>query len=128
MTKWVFLWRILSLIWAALIIVAALIHFRHIDNSPWSSLPYADKYAHFLLYSVFSFLTFLGFQNSFKKLWKLTAVTIAYAISIEFIHLIIPYRTFELFDIVANGFGTIIGILAFYIMKNLLAKPLFLKN
>lgn len=52
-----------------------------------------------------------------EKWWKNIIYGLAFGIFIEIIQYFIPYRSFELFDIIADGVGLILGVLLVEIMR-----------
>lgn len=83
------------------------------------SLLAPDKLGHFVAYSVFSWLVLLGFhfRNSLTKRSALLAVLIvtSYGVGMEFAQwAFFPNRFFEVWDMVANTIGAVLGYIAFY--------------
>ena len=68
----------------------------------------------FLLISVLGFLTF----NQIKQTKILIIYLILLSITLEFLHLIIPERTFQWSDI----FGNLIGVVVVILIRNLINK------
>ena len=63
----------------------------------------------------FLFLSTIGVL-SFKNLRKITIYLISISIILEFLHLIIPQRTFEIADLFGNIIGLLISFLIFKII------------
>ena len=68
----------------------------------------------FVLVSVMGFLTFA--KNNQTKI--LTIYLVLLSVVLEFLHLIIPHRTFQWSDI----FGNLMGVLVVILIKNLINK------
>ncbi len=77
-----------------------------------------DKIIHFL---AFLFVTILALVAYFPlSLWKIARVivyVVLFGVTIEIIQLVIPYRTFNPLDIVANLFGVLFGALMWLVIK-----------
>ena len=74
----------------------------------------------FILVSIIGFFTFLK-MNQVKNL---TIYLILSSIVLEFLHIIIPQRTFQWEDL----FGNLIGVLVVILIRNLINKYGFLKK
>ena len=85
------------------------------DNTILENL---DHLCVFFVFGVLANLTNerLMFLNFYTK------ITISISILIEFIHLILPYRGFELIDFAFNIIGCLFGIISFYYIRKLLWK------
>lgn len=69
-----------------------------------------DKLAHV---AIFGALTYFGARAYGEKIILLAALLVTYAVSIEFLQkALFPYRSFEIYDIVAGLIGIV--IMAFY--------------
>tara|TARA_Y100001935_G_scaffold205181_1_gene174054 strand:- start:1433 stop:1828 length:396 start_codon:yes stop_codon:yes gene_type:complete len=78
---------------------------------------------HFLVFFLLSFIGFLSFKES-SQIKKLTIYLIFLSIFIEFSHLVIQYRSFEISDIIGNLFGVLVVIF----IHNLINKHDFFKK
>ena len=93
------------------------------QTSLWEDLLSFDKVVHFFIFSVLVFLMIIGLskQYSFLVLRK-NAVSISlgvgilYGLLIELIQYLIPGRSFEITDILANTLGCFIGLGAFHLI------------
>jgi hypothetical protein len=78
--------------------------------------PGRDKLIHFGLFAILGFFYIVPrFKNGApfrisKDNWD-TYILLFFSVSIEFLHSLITYRSFELMDSLANGFGLISGII-----------------
>jgi glycopeptide antibiotics resistance protein len=78
-----------------------------------------DYISHFVLFNPWVSIVYLNFgkESAFLKFDSYTLFSLlAFAIFSEFIQYYLPYRTFNINDLLANVFGVLLGIL--------LAKPL----
>ena len=104
-----------ALIWTIVIAFLCLVSFSHI---PKVGLSNSDKYAHFTFYFVFSGLWFLYFsyrKDNFSKVKRFLVVfflSLFYGIAIEMMqYLFTETRKADVFDVLANAFGSVIGLL-----------------
>ena len=70
-------------------------------------------------------LTLLGFFKSFSK--RNISFLFFLTLSIEILHLILPYRSFELEDYLGNISGFFLAFLMFYLIRFLINKFTFTK-
>lgn len=100
--------------WLWLVLIVYLM-IRPSDGLPIIDIPGFDKLVHFVLFSTLGFLYFAQQtpRKAVLKRYKKNPnfyLLILFSISIEFIHLYIDYRSFELLDILTNGLGLLFGI------------------
>jgi VanZ family protein len=77
------------------------------------TIPFFDKIVHIVLFAILSWLALNAFGSS-RKLWntKIVGAICLYGILIEFVQLyFIPFRSFEIVDIVADTIGALLGLL-----------------
>ncbi|MFO8018883.1 MAG: VanZ family protein [Promethearchaeia archaeon] len=74
---------------------------------------------HIAEYAVFSFLLAFGLSSKLEY-YKITIIGILYAFSDEVHQYFVPTRFFDIFDILADGIGVVIGILGYLIFLMLL--------
>lgn len=106
-----------AILWALLILVLTL--------TPSSSLPSStlfsyDKLGHVVIFLVLSYLFVSGLNENNPDKLKFNillgiVITVIYGACIEISQSIIPERGMELYDLVANCSGSILGISMFYI-------------
>ena len=96
-----------------------------ISEIPRVDFPISDKLIHLLthwgLIFIWLWYLFLSDKNhiSIKIVFVVLFIYLLYGIIIEALqHWLTTTRTFDLFDIIANGIGSIIGLLSFWIVKN----------
>jgi len=70
-------------------------------------LPYMDKIIHFLAFFILSVATLYAFQVT--RIFHCVILIICFGICIEVIQFFIPYRSFEILDIIADIIGALIG-------------------
>tara|TARA_A100001015_G_C14885037_1_gene670033 strand:- start:734 stop:1129 length:396 start_codon:yes stop_codon:yes gene_type:complete len=78
---------------------------------------------HFYAFFLFSIISFLSFIKK-DQIKILTIYLILLSMVLEFLHLIIPERTFQWSDI----FGNLIGVVVVILIKNLINKYGFFKK
>ena len=84
-----------------------------------------DKVVHILMYATFAFLCLWGYRKQFidngtgyrkRAIWLAVIISIAYGGLTEIIQeTLVPGRTGDWFDFLADGIGTGIGALVFYL-------------
>ena len=82
----------------------------------------SDLAGHFLLFGAMAFGT-VGFSRRPGQLACLALATIALGTALEFAQDLVPYRTFELIDAVANGVGALAGYAAALLVLYFLIRP-----
>lgn len=114
--------RILTILWTLLIFILCFIPGREF---PDVQIPMADKWVHFVLFGVFSFL-WLCSAPSVKMPWLLLAFvagTILGWVVEECQGLLVSLgRSKSLQDILADAIGCAIGVLLFWWLAHLAAK------
>jgi hypothetical protein len=84
--------------------------------------PGRDLLAHFLLFGAMAFAT-LAFSRRPRQLGCLAIVTLVGATALEFAQRLVPYRTFDPLDGVANGTGALAGYLAALVVLHYVIRP-----
>tara|TARA_B100001057_G_C22729379_1_gene903101 strand:+ start:353 stop:733 length:381 start_codon:yes stop_codon:yes gene_type:complete len=111
-----------SFIWFLIILGGSLL--------PASNLPgiaVSDKFIHVLFYAIFSFFLFLlshnemlGLYTTSRKWFFVFLIVTLLGAGIEWIqYALIPERSGEWFDILANSFGLMIILFTTYLLKRL---------
>ena len=96
------------------ILFTSIMSFIAIDTSIAKFL-IQDKLLHFAAFTVISFL---AYASDFKiKRIFLFAVLILYGFSIELIQNTLEYRTFELYDLLSDIIGVIVGYMSWKYLK-----------
>ena len=98
------------------------------NNVPKVNLPFLDKFIHVMIHWVLCFLwlwhSFLGDKSHFfsKYIFVILSVCFSYGVLIEALqHWFTQSRMFDLFDILANGIGCLLGLLFFWMIKKKLS-------
>ena len=118
------LWLPVSCIWASFILFVSVIPAYDLPSiSIWEP----DKLAHFIVYSFLVFCVINAYARQIKnaairshpKIYGVVSC-ISYGIGIEFIQRLLPTRSFDVYDRVANFAGCFAGLLiaGFYLRKN----------
>ncbi|MCX6357002.1 MAG: VanZ family protein [Candidatus Aureabacteria bacterium] len=103
-----------AFVWAVVIFVAASVH---VHPRVFMFFPHQDKLMHFIEYAILTFFIFKSFVHSSDLALAGRAVpfslllAIAYGGLIELYQYLLPYRTCELMDFVANSVGAIAVII-----------------
>jgi len=79
------------------------------------ALTYNDLLMHFFGYVVAG--VSIGIALPQKPLWQLGLFLFVYSIAIEIAQHFLPPRTFDLYDIAANGAGIVAGLILFMLLK-----------
>jgi len=116
--------QILTFIWAIFIAFATLTPGESMPEVNFWDFANADKLAHFGVFAVLSFLMIRGFslKSSLfglknKKIIFTIVITIMYGGLIEYAQSFIPGRSIEFNDMLANGFGSAIGVFVYLFLK-----------
>ena len=111
-----------SLIWFLIILVGSILPSPNVEE-----IEVSDKLLHFIFYAIFSFFLFLLSHkltlglNSFIKKWTfvVTIGTIV-GVGIEFIqYSLIPSRSGDWLDLLANSVGLITMLSSIYLLKRI---------
>lgn len=99
-------------LWLVMIIYLMI---RPTDGLPKIDIPGFDKFVHFVLFSTLGFLYYAQQipRKAVIKRYKKNPgfyLLILFSLGIEFLHLFIDYRSFELLDIATNGLSLFFGI------------------
>lgn len=81
-----------------------------------------DLLAHFLLFGAMAFAT-LAFSRRPRQLACLALATLVGATALEFAQGLVPYRTFDPLDGVANGAGALAGYVAALVVLHYVIRP-----
>jgi VanZ family protein len=82
----------------------------------------SDLMAHFTLFASLAFGA-IGFSRRAGQLTCLAVATIALATTLEFAQKLVPYRTFDLIDALANALGAFTGYAAALLVLFLVIRP-----
>ncbi len=112
--------RVLSLAWVLIIIIASFLPKRNIPEITliWSP----DKLVHLFIYAVLAILIALSIQtkrgNSIWKYFLIIIICAVFGSIIEILQPILTDRHFETYDILANIVGAIVGTIVFLGRRN----------
>ncbi len=114
-----------TIIWAIFVLFLTLLPGNQMPDMTFDLTDFLkfDKVAHFFVFAVLVCLMSIGFtkQNTysnihFKPVRHALLVSILYGIMIEIAQSYIPERNFEFSDLVANTFGSGLGVCLFYVI------------
>ena len=112
-----------SLIWGFIIAILTLTPGDDLPDPPLIDIPHLDKFVHFMLFGVLSFL--LSREFFLKKFPKkmvgsitliIMAICLIYSGLIEIIQQFIPHRSGDWWDLLANFTGISAGVVTFWII------------
>ena len=103
-----------SLIWALLILIACTCRVQTDIDGIDLDIPYLDKVVHFGMYLILGALATFEFRRItkyyYKYIVKLLIICVLYGIFIEVVQYFLPWRGFEIEDMIADGLGAAAGI------------------
>lgn len=115
-------WRYLlpGIVWLLLILLLSLTPGDEMPQHVVSLVAF-DKLMHWFFYGILTHLWLVGFKKQYRSLvlkrralWIIIPSVIIIGIGIEFIQgWFIPGRVFEIWDILANAIGCVMGVLLF---------------
>ena len=103
-----------AILWSGIIFFLCFLPGSALPKEDWLDKIYFDKIVHAVLYFVLFFLIIRIFENkTFTAILTASALCIAQGILIEFVQgsSFIEHRSFDVYDIAANIFGVISGII-----------------
>jgi VanZ family protein len=106
--------RLLAITWTLLIFFLCFLPARDV---PKVNVPLADKWVHFILFGVFSFLWLLSFKGfTIKDLFLIFAASVTLGWLVEFFQGILTFlgRSRDSMDILADSIGGLLGVVVFY--------------
>lgn len=116
---------LIAIVWTALILLACFIPGSSI---PKVDIPLIDKWVHFLIFAIFTFLWyFVANKTSIKNSIILicAATLLGYVVEIIQGSGIVVNRSYETNDIIADSIGGIIGVVLFLIFHHKFSKKKF---
>ncbi|MFL5731210.1 MAG: VanZ family protein [Cytophagaceae bacterium] len=116
-------YNLFTIAWAVLILAVTLTPGASMpDLSIWDLLSF-DRFAHLFVFSVLVFLMTIGFTKQYTSLFlRFNAARLAflfsfgYSLVLELLQEIIPGRSVEINDVIANSTGCLLGSLVFYLI------------
>ncbi len=114
--------RVLAITWSVAIVILCFIPANEVPNM---KIPFADKWVHFIMFGMFSFLWLSSLQVF--KLWHLMvvfliAVIFGWLVEVLQGQLSFLGRSQDNMDTLADSFGGLLGVLIFYIGYSLSHK------
>ena len=110
-------YQIPAIIWALIILILTLTPGEHLPSLQLGKIM-IDKFLHFMVFMVLSFLAIAGLQadnnSNTNGLWrKMLGICMGYGILMETLQYVVPGRHIDLFDLVANLVGCGAGMWLF---------------
>lgn len=110
-----------GIVWALLIFFLVLMPGKNMpDTHLWNMLTF-DKVAHFAVFAVLVFLLTIGLTKQHTYVWLRFNATrtalmagVGYGVLLESVQAVVPDRTFEPADLLANVIGALLGTAFFY--------------
>lgn len=111
--------KILAIAWFLLMDVLFFLPGSALPKEHWLEVIYIDKWIHIALFAVLIFLFCSAFNVTLhRKLWMLLITVIIYGFLIEVVQkLWVPNRSFDLYDVLADTAGSILGLFAWLRMN-----------
>ncbi|MBR9999833.1 MAG: VanZ family protein [Cyclobacteriaceae bacterium] len=125
MVKSLFTYLNLFAFWSFLMLLFMLVPFNDLKPVPRFDFELMDKMVHIFIFGTHSFLM-AGYLKKEQKITDLTTgffpaiiiLSFLYGFLIEILQYFIPERSFEIFDLIANFIGILLGTLIFYLKFN----------
>lgn len=111
---------VLTYVIAALIVIASTIKVSEFPSIP---MPGIDKPIHFSMYALLTFVIAFDYSHFMKRRLNCMNCIITpliatlFGVLMECIQYFLPYRSFSLWDMLANTLGAILGIMIFIIIQ-----------
>ena len=116
------LWHIAWIAWSVFLAIAMLLPS---DRIPESELLSHDKIVHLVVFMVYSFIISKAFApvqtqkiRSIKVVRNALIISILGGIALELMQQFIPGRATDIYDLLANTLGAVLGAAVFIIFKN----------
>jgi len=107
-------YRVFAIVWLLVVAVLSLI------PVPKGVNMVSDKTIHFFFYLITSMIVYLSISNEkFVRSLSITVISVLfYGIFLEVLQSLVPYRTFSIYDIIANTLG-IVTYIVFYVVYHI---------
>lgn len=111
---------ILTYITSIFIVVASTMKISQFPSIP---MPGIDKPIHFSMYALLTFVIALDYSHCLKRRLNclnciaIPLISTLFGFAMECIQYFLPYRSFSLWDMLANTLGAILGIIIFIIIQ-----------
>jgi VanZ family protein len=113
-----------TIFWMAIILLLTLVTG---ENKAKMDYPHFDKVIHLISFCALSFFMIIGFtkQDRYSRLRfeasrYAVLFSIGYGLIIEFVHIVVPEREFESFDLLSNVLGSVLGYFLFVLVYRVL--------
>jgi len=106
-----------AVLWTLLILGACLMPGHDV---PEVSVPFADKWTHFIIFGIFSFLWLCAFRSATTKTgWLVFFLALALGYAVELLQGsgITQGRSYDLYDVLADALGGLLGVLLFFALR-----------
>ena len=113
MLKWkIFRYKSVAITWFIVMCILFFLPGSDLPQANWLDAIYFDKWVHIGLFAMLTFLWRSAFDLDLNHYnWIILFTAILYGLSVEFIQRYwIPNRSFDLFDLLADTVGSLIGI------------------
>ena len=113
MLKWkIFRYKSVAVTWFIVMCILFFLPGSDLPQANWLDAIYFDKWVHIGLFAMLTFLWRSAFDLDLNHYnWIILFTAILYGLSVEFIQRYwIPNRSFDLFDLLADTVGSIIGL------------------
>jgi VanZ family protein len=122
MLRWkIFRYKSVTVAWFIIMCVLFFLPGSDLPQANWMDAIYVDKLVHIGLFAILTFLCRSSFDLDLNHYnWMLLLTAIFYGLAVEFIQkYCIPNRSFDLFDLLADTAGSILGLIVWlrYIKK-----------
>ncbi|MBN2521565.1 MAG: VanZ family protein [Bacteroidales bacterium] len=115
-------------LWGIAIIILSLMSGNDVKKISIFNFEHADKIVHFIMYFVFSFFLFESFMKYFKtkinpvrKIVYVITISVLFGIIMEILQIILVVnRSGEILDFIANTTGSVLALVSFKYIQNLL--------
>ncbi len=113
--------------WGVIIFLIISLPSNALPSTEKLGIPHFDKIVHFMMYAILGALILLGYGRfrpnavaSKKQLVISLSAGVFYGIITEFLqHCCFPDRHGNIYDVLANGFGTVFGVLLVVLFYNI---------
>lgn len=119
MLKWkIFRYKSVAVAWFIVMCILFFLPGSDLPQANWLDAIYFDKWVHIGLFAILTFLWRSAFDLDLNHYnWMIFFTAILYGLSVEFIQKYwIPNRSFDLFDLLADTVGSIVGLIVWSVV------------
>ena len=107
----------------AVVLAIIIFYFSSLSNPyptplPGQIAPILNTFLHMCEFGLLSFLIFFAFFSKVKPVYLLT-VSIFYALLDEIHQFFVPYRYFDVYDLIIDSVGVVFGFISYLLVKKL---------